>query len=170
MNRNKTALVAQASMIAALYVVLTYLCSLLGLSNGAVQLRFSEALTILPIFMPSAVPGLFVGCVLSNLLTGSALWDIVFGSVATLIGAHCTRRLRRFPHLALLPPIVANTLILPPVIVAVYGSEFPTWLVYVTVFVGEALSCGVLGSILYRVLNKNLAFQRRFGLEENNKL
>lgn len=170
MNKNKTAYVARASMIAALYVVLTYVCSLLGLSNGAVQLRFSEALTILPIFMPSAVPGLFVGCILSNLLTGAAIWDVVFGSIATLIGAYFTRRLRRFPTLALLPPIAANTLILPPMIVAVYGSEFPLWWVYVTVFAGEVLSCGVLGAVLYRVLKKNVAFQRRFGLEENHKL
>ena len=77
----------QAAIIAALYVVLTYLAGMLGLASGAIQIRFSEALTILPVFTPAAIPGLFAGCILSNLFTGCALPDIVVGSLATLIGA-----------------------------------------------------------------------------------
>ena len=74
---------SQAAMIAALYVVLTFLASALGLASGSIQVRFSEALTILPFFTPAAVPGLAVGCLLSNVITGCALPDIIFGTLAT---------------------------------------------------------------------------------------
>ena len=95
MNNQKsfnTLLLVQAAMIAALYVVLTFIANELGLASQAVQLRFSEALTVLPYFTPAAIPGLFIGCLLSNVLTGLALPDIVFGSIATLIGAVFTRK------------------------------------------------------------------------------
>ena len=94
-NRKKLVNFAVGAIIAALYVVLTYLASAMGLSSGVIQVRFSEALTILPIFTPAAIHGLFVGCLLSNLLTGCALWDVVFGSLATLLGAIFTYLLRR---------------------------------------------------------------------------
>lgn len=97
MNRNKTLQLANAGMIAALYVVLTWIANLLGLASGAIQVRLSEALTILPVFSVAAVPGLTVGCVLANLLTGCAAWDVVFGSLATLIGAVGTRLLKDKP-------------------------------------------------------------------------
>ena len=84
---NHTLLLVQAAMIAALYVVLTYIANAMGLASSAIQIRFSEALTILPYFTPAAIPGLFVGCFLSNILTGCAIPDIIFGSIATLIGA-----------------------------------------------------------------------------------
>ena len=87
--RNKKVLFAvQAAMIAALYVVLTYITNLLGLASGTIQVRFSEALCILPVFTPAAIPGLFIGCLISNLITGGIIWDIIFGSIATLLGAH----------------------------------------------------------------------------------
>ena len=86
--RNKKVLFAvQAAMIAALYVVLTYITNLLGLASGTIQVRFSEALCILPVFTPAAIPGLFIGCLISNLITGGIIWDIIFGSIATLLGA-----------------------------------------------------------------------------------
>ena len=89
--RNKHVLhMVQAALIAAMYVVLTWVANLLGLANGAIQVRFSEALTILPFFTPAAIPGLFVGCIISNTITGAAVWDILFGSLATLIGAFFT--------------------------------------------------------------------------------
>ncbi len=160
LNKNKIRFTANAAMIAALYVALTYICNLFGLAKFAVQLRFSEALTILPIFMPSAVPGLFVGCVLANLLTNAAVWDVIFGSLATLIGAFLTRKLRKTPYLAFLPPIVANTLVVPPIVCFVYGSDMAMPLVYLTVFAGEVLSCGVLGFILYRALLRNPLFSK----------
>ena len=160
MNKNKIRFTVHAAMIAALYVVLTYICNLFGLANNAVQLRFSEALTILPIFMPSAVPGLFVGCLLANLLTNCAVWDVIFGSLATLIGAFLTRKLRKTPFFAFLPPIIANTLIVPPIVRLVYGSEMAMPLIYLTVFAGEVLSCGGLGFILYRALLRNPLFSK----------
>ena len=87
MRNSKALLVATGGVIAALYVVLTVIANALGLASGAIQVRFSEALTILPVFTPAAIPGLTVGCVLANLITGCAPWDVVFGSLATLIGA-----------------------------------------------------------------------------------
>ena len=93
--RNKHVLhMVQAALIAAMYVVLTWLANIFGLANGAIQVRFSEALTILPYFTPAAIPGLFVGCIISNTITGAAVWDILFGSLATLIGAFFTYKLR----------------------------------------------------------------------------
>ena len=90
MNKKNSILLldlTQGAMIAALYVVLTFIANLAGLASGVIQVRLSEALTILPVFTAAAVPGLAIGCVLANLLTGCAIWDVVFGSLATLIGA-----------------------------------------------------------------------------------
>ena len=146
----------QAAIIAALYVVLTYLAGMLGLASGAIQIRFSEALTILPVFTPAAIPGLFAGCILSNLFTGCALPDIVFGSLATLSGAVVTRKLRKLPYLAPVPPIVANTVIVPFVLLYAYGIK-PLWLSFLTVFAGEMISCEILGMLLYLVMKKRAA-------------
>lgn len=155
-NRDGKALfVAQAALIAALYVALTQVAALLGLSSGAIQIRFSEALTILPYFTPSAIPGLFVGCVLANLSTGAILWDVVFGSLATLLGAVVTYLLRkRSKWLAPIPPIVSNTLIVPFVLTYAYGVPDGIPFLMLTVGVGEVLSCGVLGLALLKALEK----------------
>ena len=150
----KTQFITQAALIAALYVVLTYVANLLGLANGAIQVRFSEAFTILPYFTPVAIPGLFVGCLLSNLLTGCALWDIVFGSIATLLGALGTYALRKYKWLAPLPPIVANTLIVPFVLSYVYDVPGSIPYLMLTVGIGEVISCYVLGMILLFALSK----------------
>jgi uncharacterized membrane protein len=149
----KIMLLVQAAMIAALYVVLTLIANALGLANQSIQVRFSEALTILPYFTPAAVPGLFVGCLLSNIITGCALPDIIFGSLATLIGAVITRRLRKNKWLAPIPPIVANAIIVPPVLYLVYGLG-PLWFDFITVTIGEIISCGVLGMLLLFALKK----------------
>lgn len=87
MKKAHTKALAQGAAIAASYVVLTFLANALGLSSGVIQLRFSEALTILPVFTPAAVPGLFAGCLLANILTGCLPLDVIFGSLATLLGA-----------------------------------------------------------------------------------
>lgn len=152
MNK-KSLLIAQAAMIAALYVVLTFVANAFGLANYAVQIRFSEALTVLPFFTPAAIPGLFIGCLLSNILTGCALPDIVFGSLATLIGAFFTYKLRRYQWLAPVPPILANMLIVPPILLYVYGIR-PLWLSFITVTMGELISCGILGMFLLFTLKK----------------
>ena len=154
-HRNSTRHLVHAALIAAVYVVLTYLVNALGWASGAVQLRLSEALTVLPFFTPAAVPGLWCGCLLANLLTGCAPWDVVFGSVATLLGALGTRALRhRSPYLVCIPPILANTLIIPFVLRLVYGDATPIGFLMLTVGLGEIISCGVFGTALLLVLRR----------------
>jgi len=143
----------QAAMIAALYVVLTLAINAFGLASGAIQVRVSEALTILPYFTPAAIPGLFIGCLLSNTITGCALFDIIFGSIATLLGAVGTYLLRRHKWLAPVSPI-ANTIIVPFVLSYVYGTPGTIPYLMLTVGIGEVLSCGVLGMVLLFALNK----------------
>lgn len=159
-NRKKIINVSIAAIIAALYVVLTYLASAMGLASFAVQVRFSEALTILPIFTPAAIPGLFIGCLLANILTGCALWDVVFGSLATLVGALGTFFLKKHKILATLPPIISNTIIVPFVLLNVYKLEGTYWFFALTVFLGEIISCGVLGSLLRKSLEKRNLFDK----------
>ena len=164
--RNKKVLFAvQAAMIAALYVVLTYITNLLGLASGTIQVRFSEALCILPVFTPAAIPGLFIGC----LITGGIIWDIIFGSIATLLGALGTYFLRKKKFVYTLPPVIANIIIVP--LVLRYGYGFTTVykgvdisLVFnaVTVGIGEIISICVLGSLLKGILSKyrNVIFKQ----------
>ena len=154
MNRNKTLQLANAGMIAALYVVLTWIANLAGLASGAIQVRLSEALTILPVFTASAVPGLAVGCVLANLLTGCAAWDVVFGSLATLIGAVGTRLMKDKPLLAWIPPVLSNAAIVPVVLMKVYGVPDAWWFLVLTVGAGELISCGLLGLLVYRAASR----------------
>ncbi len=172
-HKNKALIISQAALIAALYVVLTYLAQLFGLASGVIQVRFSEALTILPFFTPVVIPGLYVGCILANLLTGCAIWDVIFGSIATLLGALGTYGLSRlagwrkaspgqarparykvFRWLAPVPPILSNTLIVPWILRYVYESPDAMWFMMLTVFIGEVISCGILGMILYFTLEK----------------
>ncbi len=158
-SRNHTRSLVHAAMIAALYVVLTYIMRIFGLDSGAVQLRLSEALTVLPFFTSAAIPGLTVGCLLANLLVGCAPWDIAFGTLATLLGALGTRALRRAPApLAALPPILANTLIVPHVLRLVYGDMTPVGLLTLTVGLGEVISAGVCGTLLLYAIRKSNFF------------
>ena len=153
MRDKNVKLLTQAAMIAAIYVVVTWLFA--AFSFGEVQIRLSEALTILPVFTPAAVPGLFVGCIIGNILGGAVLPDIVFGSLATLIGAIGTRILRdRSPYLAPVPPILANALIVPFVLRYAYAVPLPIPFMMLTVGIGEVISCGVLGMLLYFALNR----------------
>ena len=154
MKKRKNSFLTYAAMIAALYVLLTALSGLFGLDKGAVQFRISEMLTILPYFTPAAIPGLFVGCLLSNILNGCLPWDVVFGSLATLLGAIGTYLLRKWKWTAPIPPIVANALIVPPVIIAVYGTELPYILVLLGVLAGEVVCFGILGYALFGILKK----------------
>ena len=156
MKRNNKALfITHAAIIAALYVVLTYAASMLGLSSGVIQIRFSEAMTILPFFTPTASPGLFIGCLLANILSGAIVWDVIFGSLATLIGAVFTYLLRKKSKwLAPLPPIVSNTVIIPLVLTYAYGVPDGLPYLMLTVGIGEIISCGVLGMVLLKCLEK----------------
>ena len=157
MKRNQTRYVAFGGIIAALYVVLTYIANLLGIASGATQVRLSEALTIMPVFTAAAIPGLAVGCVLANLLTGCLPLDVIFGSLATLIGAIGTRKLRNKPYLAWIPPVISNAVIVPFVLLY-YANEYQVsspWIILVlTVGAGEIISCGLLGLMLYQSLKK----------------
>lgn len=155
MKTKKSVNLTQAAMIAALYVVLTQISHLFGLDSHAIQLRFSEALTILPFFTPVAIPGLFIGCILANFFAGCLPWDIVFGSLATLLGALGTYSLRKFRWLAPLPPIIANTVIVPFVLAYVYKFEGSIPYFMLTVGIGELLSCGVLGMLFMSALDKH---------------
>lgn len=148
----KTLFLVQAALIAAIYVVLTVVFA--PFSFGEVQVRIAEALTILPVFLPAAVPGLFVGCLLGNMLGGAVLPDIIFGSLATLIGAIGTRALRKaHPFLAPIPPIAANTIIVPFVLKYAYAVDLPIPFMMLTVGIGEVVSCGIFGLVLYYALN-----------------
>lgn len=157
--RKKTLFLTQGALIAALYVVLTYITNLAGMANGAIQVRISEALCILPAFTAPAVPGLFIGCLAANLLTGAALWDVVFGSVATLLGALGTRYFGKNKFLAPVFPIVSNTVIIPFVLKLAYGVEQGYIFLALSIFIGEVISCGVLGIILYKALEKARIFE-----------
>ncbi len=159
MKRTRLYRLTMSAMIAALYVVLTVFVGAFDLASGAVQLRLSEALCVLPCFTSAAIPGLFVGCLLANLLVGGTIWDIVFGSLATLLAASVTYLLRRHRFLSLLSPVVFNACILPPVLL--YGTmaaETITWemLAFYAVSIagGEALSCLLCGTLLARFLDR----------------
>lgn len=168
MNK-KTLFITQAAMIAAIYVVLTYFINAFNLASGNIQVRISEALTILPAFTPAAVPGLFVGCLISNFVTGCHPLDIIFGSLATLLGALTTYFLsfgfwkfkaenkakyttKKF--LSPVGPIVANTIIVPFVLYFVYQIPGSIPFFMLTVGIGEILSCGILGLLLFSILEK----------------
>ena len=151
-QRNATRFLAVGAMIAALYVALTMLFA--PISFGAMQVRIAEALTILPMFTPAAVPGLFVGCLLANLLGGAVVWDVIFGSLATLIGAAGSWLLRKNRWLVPIPPILANTVIVPLVLKYGYGVDMPLLLSAGYIAVGEIVGCYVLGQLLATVLLK----------------
>lgn len=152
MKDKNVAFMAQAAAIAAIYVVLTVLFA--PISYGEVQVRISEALTILPYFTPAAIPGLFIGCLISNILGGAVLPDIIFGSFATLIGAVISYLIRKNRYLVPVPPIAANTIIVPLVLRFGYGVNLPVPLMMLTVGIGEVISCGVLGMILLFALDR----------------
>lgn len=154
MKNKKAYFITQAAVIAAIYVVLTLAVNAFDLANGAIQVRISEALTILPFFTPAAIPGLFVGCLLSNFLTGAPIWDVIFGSLATLLGAAGTYMLRRQKWLAPVPPIIANILIIPPVLHFAYGLPGGIPFFMLTIGIGEIISCGILGMLLLFLLQK----------------
>lgn len=162
-KRKNTVNIAAGALTAALYVVLTLMSSAFGLSSGVVQVRFSEALTVLPVFFPAAVPGLFTGCVISNIITGCALWDVVFGSLATLIGAVLTYFIgKKHKLLAVIPPVISNSVIIPFVLKYVYNLDGGLWFFVITVFAGEFISCGVLGTLLRKSLEKtNIPFFKK---------
>lgn len=159
--KNKTLFITQAALIAAIYVVLVFVFKPISFSN--IQIRIAEALTILPFFTPAAIPGLAIGCLLGNFLGGADMLDIIFGTLATLLGATGSYLLRRNKFLVPLPPIISNTLIIPWVLRYAYGLTLPIPIMMATVGIGEVLSCGVLGIFLLVILNRyrNVIFSEK---------
>lgn len=160
--KKKTLRIAYAAIIAALYVALTLVSELFGMASGMIQFRLSEALTVLPFFTAAAIPGLSIGCLLANPLTGSAA-DALFGTLATLLGAIGTFLLARIPFckkkgalLCTLPPIIFNILIIPPVLKYAYGMSAGLLFLACAVAIGEIVCCGLLGGILLHSLRRSL--------------
>lgn len=146
--------ITHGAAIAALYVALTLVSAAMGLSSGAVQFRLSEALCVLPLFTPAAVPGLTIGCFAANLITGAVFWDVLFGSLATFAGAALAYRFRTRPGLAPLFTILSNGLTVPLVLRYAYGLEQAYIYLAATVLLGEAVCCGLLGTLLRRALER----------------
>lgn len=164
MKKNKTLYLCQAAMIAALYVVLTWLSAVFGLASSAIQCRLGEALCILPLFLPAAVPGLGVGCFVANLLFSPAPPDLIFGTLATVLGAIGCRLIGRVWHsgglanliVGTLPNVLANTVIVPLVLRYAYGLEDALWLLAAQVGAGELIAGTVLGVLLALALPRRI--------------
>ncbi len=154
MKNNTVQKVAMGGIIAALYVGLGFL--VLELASGVIQIRFAEVLTVMPVFTAAGIPGVTIGCFLFNLLSGAPIGDVIFGTLATLIGAVGTRLLRKESrYLAVLPPIIANTLIVPFVLKYAYGLEDAIWYMMITVCAGEIIAAGILALLLRSLLEKH---------------
>ncbi|MBQ9961013.1 MAG: QueT transporter family protein [Firmicutes bacterium] len=153
--KDKTLKLTRAALIAALYVILTFLSQMFGLASGVIQFRLSEALTFMPMLYKESIWGLTIGCLIANVLTGCAFWDVIFGSIATLLGALGTYYIgRKIPILGPLFPILSNMLIVPAVLQAVYGAPESFWFLMITVGIGEIVCCGLMGFSLYKVFKK----------------
>ena len=168
-NKKTVRYMTTGALIAAVYAAVTLLCSLAGLSSGVVQVRLSEALCVLVLFTPAAVPGLWIGCVIANLTTG-VIWDVVFGSLATLLGAAGGRlpallseradrdgkgrRAAVYRCLIPLPTVAANVLIVPFVLKYAYGYGDAVWVMMATVGLGETVSAYVCGLLLMWALRR----------------
>lgn len=164
-SRFTTHQLATAGVIAALYAVLAYFASIFGIAYGPIQCRFSEVLCVLPFLFPAATPGLFVGCLVANLLSPYGALDIIFGSLATLLAAVWTQHTHH-KWLAPLPPVLCNAVIVGAVISfqeTGFTGAFAGAFAYnaVTVGVGEAIACYVLGGVLLTVLPKVPALRRQ---------
>ena len=152
MHKKDVLFMTQAALIAALYVVLTYIAAGFDLASGMIQVRFSEALCVLPFFTAAAVPGVTIGCLIANILTGCMLPDVIFGTLATAIGAIFSWFLRKNRFLVAIPPIVSNALIIPFILTYAYQIPGGIPLQMLTVGAGEVISCMIFGQILLSAL------------------
>lgn len=146
----------RSAMIAALYVALTLVSAMLGMSSGAVQIRLAEALCVLPVFTSAAIPGVTIGCFIANLLTGGTIWDLTIGVLATLIGVLLAWVGRRWRYLSSIPTILSNALLIPLVLILagfIPATAVSYGVTILTVGLGEVIACGVLGTLLVRYLD-----------------
>ena len=163
-SKSTALFLSQGAIIAAMYVALTIIFA--PISFGAVQVRIAEALTILPLFTPAAVPGLFIGCLIANGLGGGILLDVIFGSIATLIGAILGYLLRFNRWLVPIPAVVSNTIIVPMVLKYGYGIDMPIYLMMIYILIGEIIGCYLLGELLATGIMKRKSLRDLF---RNNK-
>ena len=150
--KHNTKRLVRAALIAGIYVALCLVQQ--PLAYGPVQFRFSEALTVLPVFTPAAIPGLTLGCVIANLGSPLGVVDWVFGPLATLLAAVCTRRLRDKFWLAALMPVLFNGVIVGAVVHFCYSTAIALPLCMLSVAAGEAVACLVVGPLLISVLRR----------------
>lgn len=149
MNKLKnTRFLIEAAIIAAIYAALTIL---IPGGSGQIQVRVSEALTVLPFFTPAAVPGLFIGCLIANLIVGAGIYDIIFGSLATLIAAIITSKIKS-KYFAPLPPVIANAVIVA--LIWKLAANLPILVTMGFVALGEVVACYGLGLPLILFLEK----------------
>lgn len=168
MNNKKLLNLVHGAMIAAIYAAATYLSATLGIAYNAIQFRLSEALTILSVFTPAAIPGLTVGCIIGNLSSPFGIWDIVFGSLATLLSAVCARKLRNItikglPLLSILMPVIFNALIVGAEITFLFPADAPSLTAFTVaaleVGAGEAAVCLAGGIPLFYAIKKSRLFK-----------
>lgn len=157
----KTQYLCLCAVIAALYVALTLISYALGLANFAIQIRISEALCILVCFTPAAIPGVTLGCLLSNFIMGLPLPDIIFGTLASFIGVLIGALLKKHAWAVPIPTVLANTLIIPFVLKYAYGLDGTVIFFMVTVGLGEIISAGLFGTALFKALKKSRVFGHR---------
>ena len=149
---NKTTYLTRAALIAAIYIALTFISQMFGLASGMVQFRLSETITFLPMIYGEAIPGLFLGCFLGNLLIGAPFWDVIFGSIATLFVALGTLYFgKKSPLLGVLSPVISNVIIIPFVLKFLYfptDNIYPLIVIYVAI--GEIMTAGIISYFLYK--------------------
>lgn len=171
MNNKKIMYLVQGAMIAAVYAAATYASALLGIAYGPIQFRFSEALTVLAVFSPSAVPGLTIGCILGNLSSPFGIWDIVFGSLATLLAALSARKLRKItfkglPILSIIMPVIFNALIVGAEITLLMPTGEASFSAFAVaaleVGAGELAVCLAGGIPLFYALKKMNLFKSNY--------
>ncbi len=166
MNKKRTMFVVKAGVIAAVYVVLTLISAAFGLSSGVIQVRISEAMSFLPFITSAAIPGLTMGCLISNAIAGGVPLDIIFGSVATLLGAIGAfamgrifkKRQKLGMILATIPNVISNVIIIPWVLRIAYGAPDAIWFMMLTVGIGEIVACVILGTVVIASLRDKLKF------------
>ncbi len=169
MKNKKALFVTYTAVIAALYTVLSYLTDIFGLNFGAVQLRLSEVLTVLPLVTPAAIPGLTIGCVIANIASPFGIADVICGSVSTFISAvltHCLRRIKikDFPLLSVFPPVIVNAVIIGAQISIINGGGYTMFmLTFLQIAAGQGIVCFALGIPFYYSIKKiNIFTTNRF--------
>jgi uncharacterized membrane protein len=147
----KTRFLVQAAVIAAIYVVLTLVFAPISYGESLIEFRISEMLTVLPFYTPAAIPGLFIGVIISNMFSPVGALDVIFGSLATLIAAYLSYKMPK-KALVPIPPIVINALVIGPMLHYVY--DLPLLLIILSILIGQIVTCYGLGMVLMLVLDK----------------